>query len=83
MLGDGSLHLVKGLALGQLRQLPRQLRRVLVSVGLKGSAETAVNLFPARRQDGFALGGKLFPGTGDSGGEDVYKRQLLLESSQL
>ena len=68
MLGDAGLRLVKGLALGDLRQYPRQLRRVLVGIGLKASTETEVNLFPARRQDGFALGGKLFPGTGESGG---------------
>ena len=71
MLGDGSRHVLKGLALGQLRQFPRQLRGVLVVVGLKGSAETAVNLFPARRQDGFALGDKFFPGAGESGGDGL------------
>lgn len=71
MLGNGSLHLVKGLALGDLRQFPRQLRRILVGVGLKASTETAVNLFPARRQDGFALGGKLVSGAGESGGDSL------------
>ena len=34
MLGDTGLHRVKGLALGDFRQLPCQLRRVLVGVGL-------------------------------------------------
>ena len=61
MLGDAGLRLVKGLALGDLRQYPRQLRRVLVGIGLKASTETEVNLFPARRQDGFALAVNSFP----------------------
>ena len=71
MLGGAGLHLVKGLALGNLRQLPRKLRRVLVGVGLKGSLKAPVNLFPSRRQDGFALGGKFIPGAGDCGGDGL------------
>ena len=63
MLGDRRLHLVKGLALGDLRQLPRQLRRVLVASvlndalkrrsisfqpGVRMVLPLAVNSFPAQ-----------------------------------
>ena len=72
MLGDGSGHVCKGLALFKFRQLPYRLG-FLVGVGFQGGTETAVNLFPAGGKDGLALGGKLLPCTGDCGGDSLIR----------
>ena len=61
MLGDAGLHRVKGLALGDLRQLPCQLRRVLVGVGLERRLEAALNLFPTGVRMVFPLAVNSFP----------------------
>lgn len=70
MLGDRGGHIRKGLALGQFRQLPYRFG-FLVGIRFQGGTETAVNLFPAGGKNGLALGGKLFPGTGECGGDGL------------
>ena len=70
MLRDGCSHIRKGLALFKLRQLPHGLG-VLVGSGFQRGTETAVNLFPAGDKNSLALGGKLFPGTGECGGDSL------------
>ena len=57
MLGNRSRDRFKNLPPGKLRQR-RILCAVLVRLRFERSAETGVNVFPARNQDRFALGGK-------------------------
>ena len=59
MLGNRSRDRFKNLPLGKLRQR-RILCAVLVRLCFERSTETGVNVFPARNQNRFALGGKRF-----------------------
>ena len=58
MLGNRSRDRFKNLPLGKLRQR-RILCAVLLRLCFERSAETSVNVFPACRQNRFALGGEL------------------------
>ena len=70
MLRDGCSYIRKGLALFKLRQLPHGLG-IIVRIGFQGGTETVVKLFPAGGKNGLALGGKLFPGTSECGGDSL------------